>query len=501
MDTFEIQEQLLWIVQVDMAGHSRWANSLSIPDAAEARYRFRAAVTNAFRSYGFGRVAWQGDGGFFAGPVSATPNQPPIDTSKLFEATDAAMKGFREWKRARNDSIPIGIRISVHIDSIFTHPDPGIWYSDELNSFLKFEYLIGEEGIVTITDKVYKRVRSDDADRWKFLRKVSVAPQLEWRVYADTKHQVDTSHVPFNTITRDGLAAQVPSEGSIDVQLASSLASSEDSVRNGSQGMLEVRPDNADEFVRAIGSNTRIFLKANTYDLSSATAFESEIVKCMDVFDGTELLIRNISNLEIIGEPGTILLVKPRYSWVLSFFRCKSITLKILTLGHAPAGHCAGGVLGFSQSQDINIQKCLMFGSGTKGIEVNNTSNFIMCDSTIERCTYGLVEIRNSKHVKFLKTIFKETGEFNLVELWGECSDIVIDESEFIENYADKYELSESLFWIDDRASLVLQNSKFRGNRAGKFIHGIGNFTMKGNVFHRNTFNDYSDEELFVMNQ
>ena len=88
----------------------------------------------------------------------------------------------------------------------------------------------------------------------------------------------------------------------------------------------------AQELIDAIDSNRTIILKPGDYIISGLKQSRRDHVTWREVFDGDEIIINDISNLEIRsdGDRPARILVKPRYANVLTFQRCRKITFKNL---------------------------------------------------------------------------------------------------------------------------------------------------------------------------
>ena len=113
------------------------------------------------------------------------------------------------------------------------------------------------------------------------------------------------------------------------------------------------RVTTAEEFLKALGNDTRIVIPGYTV-LKLTPAIEDEEIRAAynigefdiyydhydeynkprlgwsDQFDGKELDIAGMNNLTIEGEGDMAgIIVEPRYAYVLSFFNCKDITLRM----------------------------------------------------------------------------------------------------------------------------------------------------------------------------
>jgi len=160
----------------------------------------------------------------------------------------------------------------------------------------------------------------------------------------------------------------------------------------------EVVVASAEEFIKAIGPNRKIILKPGEYNLSQLPKgnTNNEYVTWEEVYDGHELVIRNISNLTIVGsEKGTTeIIVEPRYANVLNFINAENINVSNITIGHTPQGECAGGVFYFENSANIEISNSNLYGCGTEGLKLFGVTNLKLIDSKIYECSNGIMFVR-----------------------------------------------------------------------------------------------------------
>lgn len=176
----------------------------------------------------------------------------------------------------------------------------------------------------------------------------------------------------------------------------------------------KVSVSSAAELLREIGPNKHIILKEGVYDLTKAIQGlkSSDYLAVQEVFDGQELVIKNVDGLIIegAGDDKTELIVSPRYADVLSFVQCKNIAIKNLKAGHSPEeGSCTGGVIYIEASHNMTIESCLLYGCGTEGISVNTSFDISVQDSVIEHCTNQLMSIESSRNVFVDNCIFRES--------------------------------------------------------------------------------------------
>lgn len=189
---------------------------------------------------------------------------------------------------------------------------------------------------------------------------------------------------------------------------------------------------NVGELINAIGSNHKIQLAAGTYNLTEwieehSNKYQTEEIEMYlpnvgisEVFDGKELLIKNVRNLFIepaVSTDFVQLVVEPRYADVLAFDGCEGIYLTNLTMGHTiEKGSCAGSVLNFTDSKKVRLMSLDLYGCGTYGIEAYNTDNLISENTTIRDCSYGVISAYNLSNATFTNCNFKNCMEYTMFE-------------------------------------------------------------------------------------
>lgn len=257
-----------------------------------------------------------------------------------------------------------------------------------------------------------------------------------------------------------------------------------------------IEVETAREFVEAIGPNRVILLKDKDYNLSQvAGSIKNEYVRWEEQYDGTELVIENVSNLTIrgINEDYSNILIEPRYADVLTFINCNNVRIENINAGHFPEkGECAGGVLYFEDCKDINIENCRLFGCGTVGVTLVNAEGVTFNRSEITECSEGIMYIQNSKYLTFKDSRFiKNESSFDFIEI-QDSSNISFDGCEVSENsYVDVeglYSTNTYLFSIRDCRDITLQNCTIASNNVRSFMDGAGLLKLEGIRLKDNAF-------------
>lgn len=269
------------------------------------------------------------------------------------------------------------------------------------------------------------------------------------------------------------------------------------SLSSVSQNVVKV--NNALDFLNAIKSNTTIELESGVYNLSSVIeSYKNEFVQIIDNYDGYEPNVYNVDNLTIRGNGEVKILLEPRYAWVMKFVDCSNLRFEGIIFGHTDQGYCMGGVLSFEECDDIVINSCSLYGSGTVGISANNCSNLSVSNSDIHDCSYGLAYLYYSDNISFTKTQFRNTGEFNLIDIMN-CNNIIFDKCKFTDNFTNEYmphlfSIDENIWsgYTEDEAkfskNIIIKKCIFKNNKIQSFINTDNNVKISGCKFSNNGF-------------
>ncbi len=173
-----------------------------------------------------------------------------------------------------------------------------------------------------------------------------------------------------------------------------------------------------DGLLRSIGSNRRIYLEPGDYDLTSASDYgkqdASPYMEWRAVNDGYELVIRDVENLQIAGYSAdrVQLTTQPRYADVITYVNCENVSVTGMTLGHSQApGECSGGVLQLTQSKEIAVQDCGLFGCGIFGVYAENCQDIAVTNTEIHDCSEGAGRFYECKNVTFTDCNIHDCGK------------------------------------------------------------------------------------------
>lgn len=173
---------------------------------------------------------------------------------------------------------------------------------------------------------------------------------------------------------------------------------------------LEIRVDNATDFVHKLGSDRIIRLEPGTYDLSRVQC--SALGRAYrDEFRG--ITLKNVQNLTIIGEGDKpVSIVTPNVEeTVLTFSECKNLALRNLKIGHTiqPRG-CEGDALALLGVQGAKLDRMDLYGCGQFCLVMSRSGDIVVDNSYIHDCTYSLLEMESVGTVRFNKTRFVHDG-------------------------------------------------------------------------------------------
>lgn len=215
-----------------------------------------------------------------------------------------------------------------------------------------------------------------------------------------------------------------------------------------------------DELLNSIGSNKRIILTSDYYNMYDAQNIENPCLEQQLNWDDsclTGYVIKDVINLTIEGNAE--IATNDIWADVLSFENCGKITLKGLTVGHTEPldeYRCEGAVTRFYNCENINIDGCNLYGCGAFGIYADFVRNLNVTNSKIYDCSYTGIWLTNKSDA-----IVKNTEFFDSIHTSGflridnsviECLDCNIynitcsDFGAFIDTFDFAYEPSEIKF-------------------------------------------------------
>lgn len=244
------------------------------------------------------------------------------------------------------------------------------------------------------------------------------------------------------------------------------------------------------ELAQNIAPNTKIILKSGDYNLLEPKVLDNKYIEYKQVFDGYELVIKDVNNLTIAADQGAKvnLLIDPRYAYVMSFTNSNNINISGIVAGHYPnKGSCTGGVFKFENCKDIQIDNSDLFGCGTEGLTLDNVDKLQFTNSTIRDCSYGIMTMNNSTKISFENSTFKNNQEFDLINVmhsdatFKKCT---ITNNKILSDY------SSNLFNLDIYSKVSVSDSTIENNGAKKLTNEKDNTTFKNVTFKGNDFDN-----------
>ncbi|MEM0980798.1 MAG: right-handed parallel beta-helix repeat-containing protein [Cyanobacteria bacterium P01_H01_bin.58] len=264
--------------------------------------------------------------------------------------------------------------------------------------------------------------------------------------------------------------------------------------RAQAQAEAPVVVDTTEAFLRAIGPNRTIQLLPGEFTLSDITpTWRSPYARFVSVFDGYELVISEVENLRIVGADNTLsrLLTRPRYADVLKFFNCRNISFDNLELAHTmDAGTCRGSVLAFANCDTVAVDRCVLFGSGTHGIEAEGLGKLTCTESIIRDCTYGILCFNQVSQARFERCQFFQNRGFSMIDLLN-CEQVKFFDCRMYDN-AHIPDLSlignDFMFNVMDSEGIELVQSQLHHNRIRHLAPYAGAIAILNTSIAENSF-------------
>ena len=197
--------------------------------------------------------------------------------------------------------------------------------------------------------------------------------------------------------------------------------------------------EDVDQLMTAIGDNMTIVLKPGVYNITEWLEeneddlepfdwkayedgeFEDYGVFVDEVFDGVQAVIYNVDELTLVSadkEDPAEIVVDPRYADVLTFIDCDNLHIEDLVIGHSDGeGTCAGDVLAFDYSWDVEVTGCDLYGCGAYAITASTCNNLKVRDCDIHDCSYGIAVLSDASPAVFEHTSFHDCREYTMFEL------------------------------------------------------------------------------------
>ncbi len=136
---------------------------------------------------------------------------------------------------------------------------------------------------------------------------------------------------------------------------------------------------NLKELVDAIASNAKIDIAPGSYVINSWDNYSTDFVS---ISDGV-LSIYNVDNLTIRCSDGLAQVLSTVYDSVIRISACDNINLEGLRVGQLVDSGCVGYAVELLGSSNINIDNCILFGSGYNSFCAETSNNIALENSVI----------------------------------------------------------------------------------------------------------------------
>ncbi len=256
-----------------------------------------------------------------------------------------------------------------------------------------------------------------------------------------------------------------------------------------------IRVTNADEFVKAIGSNRTIILSADTFRLRNIAQLKNfpldtegfpdyRINDHVSYSAGWGVAILDVTNLTIVGDSiastHSLLSTSDEGDQILTFSNCNGISIRYIDAVHIlpTVGGCTGGVLFFNACKNVWLSNSTLSGCGSCGILCDNDTNFFCTKCLIHECSSCLMELKGNQHLLFEDCVFTKIKALGcLIEL-ADCNDLHFVRCDFNHNEADetddyyKGRVSVFNFYEDKKGKdILLQDCIFSDNKLDKMTN------------------------------
>ena len=150
--------------------------------------------------------------------------------------------------------------------------------------------------------------------------------------------------------------------------------------------------ENVDELRNQLRDNRVLILINQNYKLEST------------------LQIDSITNLKIVGDETSRLMIDKQNSTVLKLSYLHDFWIENVIIGHSTnQGHIGEqGIVRIEHSSNVNIGRCIILGAGTFGLIAKDVGRLTLENSEITKCSALIFELDNSQKIEFNNTIFQD---------------------------------------------------------------------------------------------
>ena len=258
-----------------------------------------------------------------------------------------------------------------------------------------------------------------------------------------------------------------------------------------------------EELVEAIQDRTKVILKGGEYNFSSLddTEIQNPKLDAISYYDEpAEYTIKDLHNfcMEAANGEKVVVSTASPYGKVLAFEGCDNITVRGLTCGHeVEPGYCTGSVIYLSETNNVMIDDCHLYGSGTYGVEAHNSRALHVEGTELFDCTYGLLELDNVTAARFQECTFRDSKQYNMFS-FQDCYNILLQDCLISGNHSDAGYFP--FISAPNSYKVLFKNCEFKENTYSDFLAETDSLSMERIVFENclmddgeivNTFNEH----------
>lgn len=222
---------------------------------------------------------------------------------------------------------------------------------------------------------------------------------------------------------------------------------------------------NVKEFFEALGNNTEIIIECATLnftlenlekELSISSSYEhlgtgNNPVKweSQSYYLASGIVLHQYENLTIRSKAFTNIISENDWDNILTFKKCKNITLENLSIFHTPET-CNGSVLSLTSSNKIKVINCSLNGSGGIGANLVGSQNVTFTNVAIYNNVFYAVYSVNSKNINFIGCTIYNNHDWGKSLIYADISGITFKKC-IIENNESKnlvYSRTENIFYF-----------------------------------------------------
>lgn len=238
---------------------------------------------------------------------------------------------------------------------------------------------------------------------------------------------------------------------------------------------------NVPELLKAIGSNRTVLLMPGSYHLFEYSDLENPYIEWEKVSDGSQLIIRNVVNLSLVGDSAHVM-ATPQSGAVIVFRDSINVQIQGLHLGYQPIGDAHGAVLELERCNEIKVGGANLYGAGSYGIILKNVYDFKLSQSTIVDGLVGIAQITDSQDIHFTNnTLLNNKGGLEITK----TKNVLIKDSEFLGN-----EIGNGTFLQMVESEVMIKDTKIAKNHGKYFYEYEGCVVVQDCTLEENTFTE-----------